>query len=76
VWQLEPGFREMVTDSWNLHLTDSITPKLLACAYDISVWSNTHCPKLKSDIEDCHRQLKLLRGNNAGMMQAQLLELH
>jgi hypothetical protein len=75
MWQLEPGFMEIVTDSWNLHLTDSITPKLFACADDISVWSNTHCRKLKSNIEDCHRKLKLLRGNNAGMMQAGLLEL-
>ncbi|KEH22994.1 hypothetical protein MTR_7g063500 [Medicago truncatula] len=43
--------------------------------HDILVWTNTHCRKLKSEIEDCHRQLQLLRGNNAGSMQSELLEM-
>jgi len=30
---------------------------------------------LKSDIRDCQRQLKLLRDNNTGTMQTQLLEV-
>lgn len=58
-----------------MHLTDSIVSKLSACADDILVWTNTHCRKLKSEIEDCHRQLQLLRGNNAGSMQSELLEM-
>lgn len=74
-WQLEPGFHEMVTDSWNMNLSCPIIPKLAACADDISLWSRHHCKKLKTDIEDCSRQLKLLRDNNAGAAQTQVLEV-
>ena len=74
-WQLEPGFHEMVTASWNTNLHHPIMPKLAACADDMSSWSRNHCKKLKADIEDCQRQLNFLRNNNTSTNQTQLLEV-
>jgi len=55
---LEPGFKELVTNSWQEYSTHTLIPKLTSCAEDMSVWKKTHCHKLKSDIEDCPKQLQ------------------
>ena len=60
-WHLEPGFTELVTNSWQEHSTHTIIPKLSSCAEDMSVWKKTHCHKLKKDIEYCHKQLQETR---------------
>ena len=67
---MESGFQEMVTDYWHMHLTHYIIPKLSASADDVSVWSKNHCNKLKSDIEECYRQLKNICVNSVGPMQS------
>jgi len=53
VWHLEPGFKELVTNSWQEYSTHNIIPKLASCAEDMSVWKKSHCHKLKIDIADC-----------------------
>lgn len=58
-----------------MNLSHLIIPKLTACAEDMSLWSRTHCRKLKTDIEECSRQLQLLRDNHVGAAQTQLLDM-
>jgi hypothetical protein len=74
-WKLEPGFHDMVTNSWHMNASHPIIPKLTACAADMSLWSRNNCRKLKHNIEECSRQIKLLRDNNTGVAQSQLLEV-
>ena len=52
-WQLEPGFKKLVTNSWQEHPMTTLIPKLSSCAEDMLVWKKSHCHKLKKDIEDC-----------------------
>jgi len=61
VWHLEPGFKDLVTNSWQEYSTHTIIPKLSSCAEDLSVWKKSHCHKLKTDIEDCRKQLQETR---------------
>jgi hypothetical protein len=56
-WQLEPDFKELVTNSWKVYSSHTLIPKLSSCVEDMSVWRKTHCHQLKIDIEDCRRQL-------------------
>jgi len=37
-WHLEPGFKELVTNSWQVHSTHTIIPKMLAFAEDMFDW--------------------------------------
>ncbi|XP_039687912.1 uncharacterized protein [Medicago truncatula] len=46
--------------------THTIIPKLSSCAEDMSVWKKSHCHKLKTDIEDCRKQLQETRLGSAG----------
>nr|ABD33242.1 Hemopexin, related [Medicago truncatula] len=65
-WHLEPGFKDLVTDSWLVYSSNPLIPKLSSCAEDMSAWSKAHCNKLKIDIEDCRRQMKNIRLNSSG----------
>jgi len=46
-WHLEPGFKEMVTNSWQVYSNNAIMPKMSSCAEHMVVWSKEHCHKLK-----------------------------
>jgi len=74
-WHLEPGFKDMVTDSWQVYSSNPLIPKLSSCAEDMSAWSNAHCNKLKIDIEDCLCQMKNIRLNSSGDGQVHMFEL-
>jgi len=65
-WHLEPGFKDMVTNSWQVYSNNSIMPKMSSCAKEMVVWSKAHCHKLKSKIEDCRRQLHNMRTTSSG----------
>jgi len=66
VWHMEPGFKELVTNSWKIHLINSIILKLSLCAEYISVWRKYHCNKFKIDIEECCRHMNNIRLNSLG----------
>jgi len=76
-WQLEPGFKDVVTDSWDQRVDCSLIPRLNACAEDMTGWSRDHCRKLKIDIdiEECRRQLHNIRLNTSGEGQVQMVEI-
>jgi hypothetical protein len=74
-WQLEPGFKELVTNSWQYHSTSTLMPKLSSCAEDMWVWKKHHCHKLKTDIEECRKQLQETRLGAVGEDQVRMLEL-
>ena len=74
-WQLEPGFKELVTNSWQDHSASTLMPKLSSCAEDIWVWKKNHCHKLKTDIEDCRRQMQDIRLRVSGEDQIRMTEL-
>jgi len=74
-WHLEPGFKELVTHSWQVYSTDSLIPKLSSCTDDMSSWKKSHCHKLKIDIEDCRKQLQSTRSSASGEDQVRMFEL-
>ncbi|KEH29019.1 endonuclease/exonuclease/phosphatase family protein [Medicago truncatula] len=74
-WHIEPGFREVVTNVWNMTDHTSIIPKLSASAEDMSSWSKDHCRKLKNNIVECHREMQNIRLNSSENSQSQLLEV-
>ncbi|KEH25772.1 endonuclease/exonuclease/phosphatase family protein [Medicago truncatula] len=74
-WQLEPGFKYFVTDSWQQQGNVALLHKLSICAEDISAWSRDHCKNLKKDIEDSQRCLHNVRLNSFGEGQAELVEI-
>jgi exonuclease III len=74
-WHIEPGFKEVVTDSWHMYAHESIMPRLASCSADIKSWGKNHCRKLKIDIEECRREMHNIRLNGAGDSQNQLLEV-
>jgi exonuclease III len=74
-WQLEPGFKELVTNSWQEHSTSTLMPKLSLCAEDISTWKKNHCHKLRTDIEDCRKQMQDTRLQASGENQTRMFEL-
>ena len=73
-WHIEPGFRELVTDSWHMYEHENIIPKLASCVEDVSSWSKDHCRKLKIDIAYCRCEMHNIWLNGAGDSQTQLLE--
>ena len=73
-WHLEPGFKELVTNSWQVYTTNAFIPKLSSCADDMSVWKKSHCHKIKSDIEDCRKQLQSTRLSSSGEDQVRMFE--
>ena len=75
-WKLEPGFDDMLKDSWLLYNDHTIIHCLNKCAEDIRSWSREHCNKLKKDSDDCRKKLCLSRINNTGAYQVQLMSLH
>jgi len=75
VWHLEPGFKDLVTNSWQEHSIHNIIPKLSSCAEDITVWRKSHCHKLKVDIEDCRKQLQETRVGSSSEDQVRMFEL-
>ncbi|XP_039687081.1 uncharacterized protein [Medicago truncatula] len=74
-WHLEPGFKDMVTNSWQVYSHNSLIPKMSSCAEEMSVWSKAHCNKLKSEIEDCRWQLQTMRTHTSREEQVQMFEL-
>ena len=58
VWHLEPGFKDLVTNSWQEHSNHTIIPKLSSCAEECLFGKKSHCHKIKTDIEDCRKQLQ------------------
>lgn len=74
-WQLEPGFKDFVTDSWNQRVDCPLIPRLNACAEDMTGWSRDHCRKLKIDIEECRRQLHNIQVNIFGEGHVQIVEI-
>ncbi|XP_039684970.1 uncharacterized protein [Medicago truncatula] len=74
-WHLEPGFKDLVTNSWQEYSTHTIISKLSSCAEVMSVWKKSHCHKLKTDIEDCRKQLQKTRLGSAGEDQVRMFEL-
>jgi hypothetical protein len=74
-WYPEPGFKELVTDAWHMHSTNSVVSKLSSCAADMVVWSKDHCNKLKVDIEECRRQIQSFRLNSSGTSQEKVVSL-
>lgn len=73
-WHIEPGFKDFVTNSWNMQDHVNIIPKLSACAGDMTSWSKDHCSKLKIDIAECRREMDNIKLNISGDRQNQLLE--
>jgi hypothetical protein len=74
-WQLEPGFKDFVHNSWQVHSSNNIIPKLSACAEDMLAWKKTHCHNLKRDIDLCRRQMQDIRLQASGEDQVRLIEL-
>jgi len=74
-WHLELGFKDLVTNSWQVHSSNTIMSKLSLCAKDISVWKKTHCHNLKRDIENCRKQMQDKRLEAAGEDQTRMFEL-
>ena len=74
-WFSEPGFKELVTDAWQMQNTVSVMPKMVSCAADMLVWSREHCNKLKIDIEECRRQIQNSGLNSTGSGQDQIVIL-
>ena len=74
-WHLEPGFKDLVTTSWQEYSTHTIIPKLASCAEDVSVWQKSYCNKLKNDIADCCKQLQETRLGSTGEEQVRMFEL-
>jgi len=74
-WQLEPGFKELISNSWQDHSASKLMPKLSLCADDIWAWKKNHCYKLKTDIEECRRQMHDTRLQASGEDQIRITEL-
>jgi len=74
-WQLEPGFKELVTNSWQNHLASTLMPKLSLCAEDVWERKKNHCHKLKTDIEECRRQMQDTRLQASREDQIHITEL-
>jgi len=74
-WHLEPGFKELVTNSWQVHSTNTIILKLSSCAEDMSDWKKTHCHNLKRDIDNCRKEMHDTRLQVIGEDQFRMLEL-
>ena len=74
-WHLEPGFKDLVTNSWQEYSSHTIIPKLSSCAEDMSVWRKSHFHKLKTDIEDCPKQLQETQLGSSGEDQVRMFEL-
>jgi len=74
-WHLEPGFTDLVTNSWQEHSPHNIIPKLFSCAEDMSVWQKSDCHKLRIDIDDCRKQLQEARIGSSGEDQVCMFEL-
>jgi len=74
-WHLEPGFKDLVTNSWQVHSTNTIIPKLSSCAKDMYVWRKTHCHNLKRDIDNCRKQMQDARLQASGEDQTRMFEL-
>jgi len=74
-WHLETGFKEMVTNSWQVYSNNAIMPKMSSCAEEMVMWSKEHCHKLKSKIEDCRRQLHTMHTTFSGEGQVRNFEL-
>jgi hypothetical protein len=74
-WHLEPGFKDLVFDSWQVHSNNTLIPKLSSCAEDMSIWRKTHCHKLKDDIEECRRQMQETQLQVSGEDQVRMFEL-
>jgi len=50
-------------------------PKLSSCAEDIWMWKKHHCHKLKTDIEDCCKQMQDTRLQVSDEDQIRMIEL-
>jgi len=72
-WQLEPGFKDFVTDSWQHRSEIALLTKLSSCAEDMAGWS--HCHKLKHDIDVSRHQLNNIDLNSSGEGKSQMIEL-
>jgi len=74
-WHLEPGFTDLVTNSWQVHSNNTLISKLSSCAAEMTSWKKTHCHKLKSAIEECWRHMQDTRLQASGEDQGHMLEL-
>jgi len=74
-WYSELGFKEFVTDAWHMHSPNSVVSILSSCVANMVVWSRDHCNKLKSDIEECRRQIETIRLNSSGPSQEHVTSL-
>jgi hypothetical protein len=63
-WRIEPSLSDVVHFCWLQSNVGDTVSKLEVCAEELKHWSKSHCNKLKSDIEDCRRDLVRFRGSS------------
>lgn len=57
-----------MTNAWHEHNAHYVMPKF-------SHWSREHCNKIKSDIEECRRQIQNVRNNSTRYNQEEVVRL-
>lgn len=58
-WSIEPGFRDVVQESWQNKVHHLVVPKVDVCTNVLLSWTKNNCNKLKVYIEECHKTLNL-----------------
>lgn len=72
---MEPGFNDVVKESWFKYKTDPILERLNRCGEDMFHWSRANGGRFQKDLEDCRKQLELMCNSHVGESQDQLLHL-
>ncbi|KEH43724.1 endonuclease/exonuclease/phosphatase family protein [Medicago truncatula] len=65
-WKLEPCFNDVVKESWSAYKTDPILERLHRCGEDMFHWSRANGGRFRKDLEDCRKQLELMRSSHVG----------
>lgn len=71
LWLLESDIGDIVKEGWSLGSEGNMVAKLGGCAENIQSWSKRIRTGFKEDIDECRRQLEVLRdrGDEMGVAQ-------
>ncbi|GAU18647.1 hypothetical protein TSUD_124800 [Trifolium subterraneum] len=75
-WLREPDLEEVVLEGWGAHENIEVVDRVARCAKRLRSWGRKKKVKFKEEIDECVRQMEVLRGNQGEEEGRRYQEIH
>ncbi|GAU27989.1 hypothetical protein TSUD_373850 [Trifolium subterraneum] len=75
-WLREPDLEEVVLDGWGVHENIEVVDRVARCGNRLQSWGRKKKVKFKEEIDECVREMEVLRGNQGEEEGRRYQEIH